>query len=94
MKIRWLNRATESLIAIHNHIADDNPAAAKRAALRVRVATERLAMFPLSGRLGEVAGTRELIVPGTPYIVTYRIMGEEVQILRVFHNAQQRQFVS
>jgi toxin ParE1/3/4 len=93
MKIRWLKRATESLIGIHNHIAAENAEAAKHSAHRIHSATKRLAMFPHSGRLGEVSGTRELVVSGTPYIVTYRVMSEEVQILRVFHDAQQRQII-
>lgn len=93
MRIRWLKRATESLLAIHKHIAVDNSGAAKRSALRVQSATKRLGTFLHSGRLGEVSGSRELVVSGTPYIVTYRVLGEEVHILRVFHDARQRQVI-
>jgi toxin ParE1/3/4 len=35
-----------------------------------------------------VRGTLELVVPGLPYIVPYRVKGKEVQILSVFHTAR------
>jgi len=43
---------------------------------------------PALGRAGRVAGTRELVVAGTPYVVPYRVRGEAVEILRVFHAAR------
>ncbi len=33
-------------------------------------------------------GTRELVVTGTPYIVPYRVKGQEVEVLRVYHGAR------
>ena len=49
---------------------------------------EHLAMSPGLGRPGRVAGTRELVVSGIPYIVPYRVKGEVVQIITVLHGAQ------
>lgn len=40
------------------------------------------------GRPGRIPGTRELIFPSLPYIVPYRIRGEIVEILSVFHAAR------
>ena len=40
------------------------------------------------GRPGRVEGTRELVVPDTPYLVPYRGRGHAVEILRVFHGAR------
>jgi toxin ParE1/3/4 len=40
------------------------------------------------GRVGRIAGARELIIAGTPYIVPYRLRGDEIEILRVIHNAR------
>ena len=44
-------------------------------------------MFPHSGRPGHIPGTRELVISKLPYIVVYRISGDTVEILRVFHAA-------
>ncbi|MCP3417984.1 type II toxin-antitoxin system RelE/ParE family toxin [Bradyrhizobium brasilense] len=37
---------------------------------------------------GRVAGTRELVIPRTPYVASYLVDGETVRILRVLHGAQ------
>jgi toxin ParE1/3/4 len=43
---------------------------------------------PEMGRPGRVPGTRELVIPSTPFIVPYRLDGNTIQILRVFHGAR------
>ncbi len=40
---------------------------------------------PGLGRAGCVLGTKELVVPGVPYIVPYRVKDNCLQILRVYH---------
>lgn len=45
--------------------------------------------FPLSGRLGRVPGTRELVIHHTPYIAVYAVDDSVVRVLRVIHGAQQ-----
>ncbi|MDP9175809.1 MAG: type II toxin-antitoxin system RelE/ParE family toxin [Planctomycetota bacterium] len=87
MRLRWLKRGLQSLRIIHAHIASDNLAAAKYVVQGIRDATRRLSEFPSSGRPGKVTGTRELVLPQWPYIVVYRVMADEVQILRAFHAA-------
>jgi toxin ParE1/3/4 len=69
-------------------IAADNPAAAVRTVERIRAAVDRLARFPALGRPGRVPGTRELVIPDTPYIVPYRVTDSAVQIITVMHSAQ------
>jgi addiction module RelE/StbE family toxin len=88
MKIRWLNSATRSMRAAHQYIAAFDPTAARRTVNRIESLVGRLAEFPQSGRLGTVAGTRELVIAGLPYIVVYMIADSEVVILRVFHAKQ------
>jgi len=90
VKVRWLNAATRSLRFVHAHIAYDNPQNARSVVERIRSSVTRLASFPHSGRVGEIPGTRELVVPGLPYIVIYRVRDESVEILRVFHTSQAR----
>lgn len=88
MKIRWSPTAVSDLKAIRTYIANDNPTAARKIARRIQESVNRLVSFPLSGRIGRVQGTRELVVPGTSYIAAYRIQGEEVQIAAVLHGRQ------
>lgn len=51
-------------------------------------AVERLAARPNLGRPGRVAGTRELVIPGTPYVIPYRLRGDGLEIIAVFHGRQ------
>lgn len=39
--------------------------------------------------MGRVDGTRELVIPGTQYILPYRVKQNQIQILAVFHGARQ-----
>lgn len=86
MRLRWSGAALTDLIALRLYIAEHNPRAAQRVALRIRDAADRLIAHPHVGRPGRVTGTRELIV--RPYITAYRVDQEEIEILRVLHHAR------
>ena len=88
MIIAWSPRAIAHLADLRAHIARDNPGAAGRIAMTLLAAVERLAEFPNRGRPGRVAGTRELVVPGTPYVIPYRLRGDRLEIIAVFHGRQ------
>ncbi len=88
MRVRWLRRALINLDAEAEYISRDDPRAAARVVERIAAGVNRLANHPASGRIGRVPGTRELVVSGTPYIVPYRVVGDTVEILRVFHAAR------
>jgi toxin ParE1/3/4 len=87
VKVRWLKGASRSLRSVHARIALDNPDAARRVVQRIKSSVVRLETFPASGRIGQVPGTVELVINNLPYIVVYRIPGDSVEILRVFHAA-------
>jgi len=88
VRIRWLRTALANLDAEAEYIAPHSPSTAARVVMAIVTATERLKQYPAMGRPGRVTGTRELIVPGTPYIVPYRVRGDGVEILRVFDAAR------
>lgn len=90
MKVRWLSAALAELDRVYDNIAQDNPAAARSVFKRIRKASERLKRFPYSGRHGQLPGTREIVVVGLPFVVVYRMAGDTVEILRVFHTSQER----
>ena len=88
MRVRWLKRALLDLDAAKAYIAQDDPRAATEVILRIVRAVSVLKDQPGSGRAGRVPGTRELVVPSTPYIVPYRVKDDTVQILRVYHSSR------
>ena len=67
------------------YISADSPAAAARVAAILVGSTAHLEQFPQIGREGRIEGTRELVVPGLPYIIPYRVSEGVIQILSVIH---------
>lgn len=87
MQVRWLAKALRNLDDEAEYIASENPAAAAALVRRIHEAAGLLQTNPAMGRPGRIHGTRELVVPGTSYIVPYRVRPRlnRVEILRVFH---------
>jgi plasmid stabilization system protein ParE len=70
------------------YIAAEDAAAARLVVKRVFDAVALLPGQPGLGRPGRVPGTRELVVHKTRYIVPYRVRGQVIEILRVFHTSR------
>lgn len=88
MRVRWLLKAVKDLEDLQEYIAADNPTAASRQLELILNAVARLSENTNLGRPGRVKGTRELVIPKTPYIAAYRIKYDVVEILRVLHGAR------
>lgn len=88
MRVVWTRKATQNLRDIRAFIADEDARAAKLIAERILSSVDRLKRFPGMGRPGRKAGTRELPVPRTPFLVPYRVEDDQVEILAVIHGAQ------
>jgi addiction module RelE/StbE family toxin len=85
MKLVWTHAAVRDLQEARAHIADDGPGAAALVASRTLASVGRLEDMPSLGRSGRVAGTRELAVPQTSYLLVYRLSDERIEMLRVLH---------
>jgi toxin ParE1/3/4 len=89
MTLIWSPESIHDLISLRAHIAEHDPAAAKRVVLHVLYCVEHLlSENPQLGAPGRVPGTRELVIPKTPYIVPYRIRGTTIEIARVYHSSR------
>lgn len=88
MRVRWLRTALRNLEDEAAYVAIDDPIAAGMIVRRIMAAVAMLEAHPALGRPGRVPGTRELVVPKTRYLVPYRVRGDAVEVLRVFHTAR------
>lgn len=88
MRVRWTRKALANLEMLASFIARDDPIAASRMVERTTDAVSHLVEHPGLGRPGRVPGTRELIVPDTPFIVPYRARDGAIEVLRVLHAAR------
>ena len=87
--IEWTEQATRQLDQAHDYIALSNSEdVADRITLQIVSGVQQLAAFPMSGRAGRVPGTRELVIPNTPFIAAYTIEKARIVILAVYHGAQ------
>jgi toxin ParE1/3/4 len=85
LRVKWISRALRDLDEVEAYIARDNPAAAAETVLGIARAVSLLQEQPGIGRAGRVPGTRELVIPDSPFIVPYRVKDNIVQVLRVYH---------
>ena len=59
-------------------------------AARILSAVKLLESHPEVGRPGRLPGTRELVVPDTPYVMPYRVRRGRLELIAVFHGRQKR----
>lgn len=89
--VHWTLRARADLAGIHSFIRQDSAHLAFVVVARIIAATDRLVVFPESGRrVPEIdnPAIREVIY--APYRIVYRLVGEDrVHILSVHHSARQ-----
>lgn len=88
MRVSLTPSSERDLEEIEAYIAADNASAVIDTVLRVIDSIEHLSAHPLMGREGRIVGTREWVVPGTPFIAAYRIRDNTVEVLRVLHGAR------
>ena len=72
------------------YISRDDPATARVIVQQIHEAVSLLAKNPALGHPGRIFGTRELVIPGTRYLVPYRVRPrlKRVEVLRVFHTSR------
>lgn len=88
LRVKWLQLTLLDLDEVEAYIARDNPVVAAGQVLTIIRTVSLLREQQGLGRSGRVPGTKELVVPGTPYIVPYRVKNVIVEILRVYHAAR------
>lgn len=89
MKLRFTRQARQEFLSAIDYIRTDRPEAARQLQGRAEEALRRLEMFPESGRrLPEFPALpyREVLV--SPYRFFYKVTGETVWIVAVWHGAQ------
>lgn len=90
MRLKWTRRALADISALRRYLIDhaSSPQAARRMTLRITDSVTLARDFPGIGRQGRCAGTRELVVMGTPYIAVFRVRGDVLEVLSILHAAQ------
>ncbi|MDO4682472.1 MAG: type II toxin-antitoxin system RelE/ParE family toxin [Lautropia sp.] len=88
MRLCWTPEAVRDREDIYAHVEADNPIAALALDELFSEKARYLTDHPGLGRMGRVAGTRELVVHRN-YVLIYDLAGDQVRVLRVLHAARQ-----
>jgi plasmid stabilization system protein ParE len=88
MRIVWAEQARQEREAQYRFYLARNPDAARRMRTRVRERLDWLRQTPKGGRPGHVQGTRELVIPGTPWVIVYQENPVQIEIVHFFHGRQ------
>ncbi len=86
--IVWKFAANQAREAQLVFVARDHPEAAARIEEEINDQVDLLAEFPTLGREGRVAGTRELVINRSPFILVFRVRTKRIEIVRLLHGAQ------
>ena len=89
MRLNWTRSARSDLSSVHEYVSPYDRQGAKRLIRRIREVAEQLCSFPDLGRPGRVPGTRERVVPGTPYLIAYRVGPDTIDVTGVIHGSRQ-----
>jgi toxin ParE1/3/4 len=90
MRIEWSDSAYDDLTEILNYFKGiDNEDLGHEIVNELFISTDPLTDFPLLGRIGRIADTRELVNQLFPYITIYRVVSEDtIRILGVIHTSR------
>jgi len=86
MRVSWTTLAAADISRITRRIMQDNPTAARKVAKILYDSGMSLETMPNRGRSGRIAGTREFVIG--PFILVYRVSADAVEVLRIYHSAQ------
>lgn len=85
LTLKWSIKALIDFDDAQHYIAHENAVAAQAIAERIRQATRLLQSNPAIGRPAHVPEARIWVVRRTPYLIAYRVRGETLEILRLWH---------
>jgi addiction module RelE/StbE family toxin len=88
MKVRYTQRAIDDLSDIFSYIRQENAPAAVRVIDRIESVVEELGHSPGMGIATDKPGIQRFPVTGTPYLIFYEILEDEVSIAHVRHGAR------
>jgi toxin ParE1/3/4 len=90
MRIRWTPAAAADLQNISDYLKDHHPRYRQPTMRKLYDAVRALKEWPQQGRVGREDGTRELLFSPLPFLAIYRVTGQSIEVVRIYHTAQDR----
>ncbi len=90
MRLYWTPSAAADLQHISDYLKERHPHYRKPTLRKLYDTIRSLRQSPYRGRPGSEPDTREVLFPPLPYVAVYRVKGEAIEVLRIYHGAQDR----
>ena len=90
MRIRWTPAAAADLQQISDYLREHHPHYRQATLRKLYDTIHKLREAPHLGKPGRVEGTREILFPPMPYVAVYRVREQGIEVLRIWHTAQNR----
>ena len=88
MNVVYAPRALRDLESIAAYLVERNPAGAINVLGAIKSSIDTLSFFSQIGRLVDNAGHRRVPVLRYPYLIFYRVVGDELLILHIRHTSR------
>jgi len=90
MRIRWTPAAAADLQHISDYLREHHPHYRQPTLRKLYESIRSLKQWPNRGRPGREEGTREIPFQPLPDVAVYRVTEPTIEILRIYHSAQDR----
>jgi toxin ParE1/3/4 len=90
MRVRWTPSAAADLQSISDYLKEHHPSYREPTMRKLYATIRELKQWPGRGRPGREGGTREVLFPSTPYVAVYRVTEQTIEVMRIYHAAQNR----
>ena len=90
MRIRWTPAAAADLEHINEYLKEHHPRYREPTMRKLYETIRTLKDAPHRGKPGREEGTREIFFPPMPYVAVYRVREQSIEVLRIYHTAQNR----
>ena len=88
MRLRLTRRAATQIERALEYVEAESPQSANRMRERIATLFLLLAQHPYAGQPTDVPGVRRLYVSPYPYLIFYRVTGDEVVVQRLRHTSR------
>ena len=88
MRVRLTSQAHRELERIGEFLIERSPATARGLVSALDAVFSRLRQMPYHGRATTKPAVRYIILPRYPFKVFYRVVGDTIEVLSIFHTSQ------
>ena len=90
MRIRWTPASAADLQSISDYLKEHHPRYRDPTMRKLYAAIRELKEWPGVADRGARKAPERFLFPPTPYVAVYRVREQTIEILRIYHGAQDR----